>query len=70
MDMLPCGTPFHLHTWKLNCGQTVWDKIEVLLGTSWGRGNLGSFIGILPLPTPGPQTHPRKKNPKPPPSVC
>jgi hypothetical protein len=25
-----------LYTWKLNCGRTIWDKIELLLGTSWG----------------------------------
>jgi hypothetical protein len=25
-----------LYTWKLSCGQTIWDKFEVLLGTSWG----------------------------------
>jgi hypothetical protein len=23
---------FNLHTWELNFGQTIWDKIEVLLG--------------------------------------
>ncbi len=29
---------YHLYIlciWKLNCGQTIWDKIEVLLGMSW-----------------------------------
>jgi hypothetical protein len=27
---------FSLYTWELNFGQTIWDKIEVLLGTSYG----------------------------------
>ncbi len=27
---------FSLYTWELNFGQTVWDKTQVLLGTSWG----------------------------------
>jgi hypothetical protein len=26
-----------LYTWKLDCGQSTWDKIEVLLRTSWGN---------------------------------
>jgi hypothetical protein len=28
------GNIFSLHTWELNFGQTIRDKIEVLLGTS------------------------------------
>jgi hypothetical protein len=26
---------FNLYTWELNFGQTIWDKTQVLLGTSW-----------------------------------
>jgi hypothetical protein len=27
---------FNLYTWELNFGQTIWDKTQVLLETSWG----------------------------------
>jgi hypothetical protein len=29
----------------LNFGQTIWDKIEVLLGTFWGT-HMGTFLEI------------------------
>jgi hypothetical protein len=40
------GSPrFHLSslcTWELNFGQTIWDKTQVLLGTSWEM-HVGTF---------------------------
>jgi hypothetical protein len=35
-NVLPMAHLFSIYTWKLNFGQTVWDKSEVLLGTFWG----------------------------------
>jgi hypothetical protein len=32
---LPLPYLFSLHTWELNFGQTIWDKIEVRLWTTW-----------------------------------
>jgi len=53
---------FNLYTLELNFGQNIWDKFEVLLGTSWGtfcefHGNpMGprnfSFKSFPSLPTP------------------
>ncbi len=40
--MLACSPPFHFILHEKNFGQTIWDKCEVLLGTSWGN-NLGSL---------------------------
>jgi hypothetical protein len=40
-----CTLGFHLfslYTWELNFGQTIWDKTQELLGTSWGM-HLGTF---------------------------
>ncbi len=31
-----CAPLFSLYTWELNFGQIIWDKIELVLGTSWG----------------------------------
>jgi hypothetical protein len=30
-------TLFQFYMWELNFAQTIWDKIEVLLGMSWGN---------------------------------
>jgi hypothetical protein len=34
---------FILYTWELNFGQTIWDKIEMLLGTPYLKNNLGTW---------------------------
>jgi hypothetical protein len=31
-----CSSFQFIYTWELNFGQITWDKIELVLGTSWG----------------------------------
>jgi predicted AlkP superfamily phosphohydrolase/phosphomutase len=40
--LLHASSGFGLYTWELNFGQTIWDKTQVLLGTSW-RMHLGTI---------------------------
>jgi len=61
------GSPrFHLSslcTWELNFGQTIWDKTQVLLGTSWEM-HVGTFWELgNPLGTY--ENKGKKKNPCP-----
>jgi hypothetical protein len=39
----PIANLFILYTWELNFGQTIWDKIEMLLGTTYLKNNLGTW---------------------------
>jgi hypothetical protein len=70
-SQIPFGTSFYtLYALKLDCGQKILDKIEVLLGTSWGT--LGAWwkhkkTKDAPLPTiTSPKTQKKKtKHPLP-----
>jgi hypothetical protein len=55
---------YGLYPWKLNCGQSIWNKTDVLLGTSWGifEHPLGNLMG-----THWKQEKKEEKNPSPPP---
>jgi hypothetical protein len=41
-NVFPLFHLFNLYALELNCGQTIWDKTNVLLGTSCGM-HLGTF---------------------------
>jgi hypothetical protein len=59
---------YTLYTWKLDCGQTIWDKMEVLFGTSrWTLWAWWEHIGNITkqkmpsTPIPPPPKPKRKK---------
>jgi hypothetical protein len=67
INPMPHSPSYKLHSWKLNFVQTIWDKIEVLLGTSQGTWELDeNTLGInkkpkIPTSTPPPPQPKRRK---------
>jgi hypothetical protein len=60
--------PHKIYTWKLNCGQTIWDKTTLLLGTYWKlEEHDGNKLGTKkPKKPPPPSQENLKEKTKPP----